>query len=674
MARKLRNGYTIFTLCAVIILGGGPLGAAVDTGRLENAIAISQDALISQQKEEGYWFSYVETNTFYNSLQILLYYYLGREEEEKKTIEGLCRYLVNTQSEDGSWPFYDGGPADMGLTTLHYFALKLSGYQKEDPSLVMARDYILSHGGAESISSMYKIVLSLYDQFQFSFIPDLPLLPLLFVAPQLSWLRMMLIPLMVVLQEEAFYYPPEEAYITELFINQADGKVIPSDEKLVTAIHAVAEEARKGLNIDSSSLGSFTSLIYLDWLLARQNTTDGLFYDYLPNTFFPLLSLKALEDIVNNEEAINKALQGIHSFEHHLPEGIYQPGADGTMPATFSVTMALVETNVSLENTIVKKGVDFLWSRQNSTYGDWASQVAIPGIPGGWGNTLNSESFPDTDDTATTLRVLKTAYGDSGEERWWDFTRGILWLLSMQNWDGGWGTWDRDSWLLTPIMKEVLPTVVLNESVVDHTTRILMTLGLFGYTENNSLPVAGAVRWIKAQRIEDGSWPGTWFVDYIYQTAQVLGALSQVKAEMSTAFIQESLEYILEKQREDGGWGESPSSFSAGSYVPLGYSSPSQTALILFGLIQFLRGRDYDYIDQLKDPIERATNFILSTQGEDGLWKDPTYVGVVFPQIQYVRYPIFQEAIILEVLGLYYQDRGFFLTAGKPLSQPEPDR
>jgi len=441
MTRTPRKGYTILTLCVVTILGGGPLFAAVDTDRLENAIAISQDALTSQQKEEGYWFSYPETNTLYNSLQILLYYYLGKEEEEKEIIEGLCRYLVDTQSEDGSWPFYDGGSPDSGLTTLHYFALKLSGYQKEDPSLVRARDFILSHGGAESTSGTYRLLLSLYDQFQFPSVPDLSLLPLLFVAPQMSWVRMMFIPLVVVLQEEAFYYPPEETYITELFINPTEGKVIPSDDELMTAMQEVAEEARKELSVDPSSLGVCTSLIYLDWLLARQNTTDGLFYDYLPITFFPLLSLKALEDVVNNEEAIDKALQGIHAFQHHLPEGIYQPPTDGTIPATFSVTMALVETGVSLENTAVKKGVDFLWSRQNSGYGDWASQMILPVSPGGWGFSLNSESFPDTDDTATALLVLKTAHGDDGgEERWWDFTRGILWLLSMQNWDGGWGT------------------------------------------------------------------------------------------------------------------------------------------------------------------------------------------------------------------------------------------
>ncbi len=60
--------------------------------------------------------------------------------------------------------------------------------------------------------------------------------------------------------------------------------------------------------MDISSLdpsGFLTDWIYLNWLLAKQNTTDGLFYDSLPNTFFSLLSLKALGDIANQEEIFN---------------------------------------------------------------------------------------------------------------------------------------------------------------------------------------------------------------------------------------------------------------------------------------------------------------------------------------------------------------------------------
>ena len=166
--KMLRNGFIIFILVAPIILGGRPLSASVDSEELQKAISLSQEALILQQKEEGYWFSYVETNTLYNSLQILLYFYLNKDEGERNTIDELCRYLVNTQAEDGNWPFYDGGSPDLSLTTLNYFALKLSGYRQDSPNMVLARQYILSHGGAESIYEMYKLILALFDQFQFS--------------------------------------------------------------------------------------------------------------------------------------------------------------------------------------------------------------------------------------------------------------------------------------------------------------------------------------------------------------------------------------------------------------------------------------------------------------------------------------------------------------------------
>ena len=663
MIRKVKGSYLIAVIITALLLGEKSLHAAVDSDQLQNAITLSQRALISQQNKDGYWISYVETNTFYNALQILLYYFLGREGQERETIEGLCRYLVNTQSEDGSWPLYDGGPSDLSLSTLNYFALKLSGYREEEVVLVRARDYIRSHGGAESIYGMYQIILALFDQFQLSFIPQVPIFPLLLVAPSLSWFRMMFIPLMVVLREGAIYCPPETSYIDELFINQAEGRVIRWNEEPLKTIDAWGKKICRVFPEDLSIpflSGSFSTMVYLNWLLARQNTTDGLFYDCVPSTFFPLLSLKALEDIANNEEAIDKALNALNSFQQQLPEGVYQPPTDATIPATFSAIMALLETGLTMEDVVVKKGVDFLWNRQSTRYGDWVYQMIIPVGPGGWGFNLNSESFPDIDDTTSTLFVLKTAYGDRWEERMSDFTRGIQWLLAMQNWDGGWGTWDRKVGCLTTLLKEAMSSVVFDESVVDHTTRVLTTLSLFGCTEATSFQVAWAVRWIKAQRLEDGSWPATWFINYLYETANVLGAFSVVDAEMSDDFIQKSLDYLLEKQREDGGWGESPSSFSVGSYVTLGYSSPSQTALILFGLLQFLRGRDYQYLDQLRSPINKALSFILSTQKENGLWEDSTYVGVVFPRVQYMRYPIFQEASILEVLGMYYQDIDHF--------------
>ena len=646
--------------CAGVLFSATRLHAAVDSARLATAISDARLALLGQRTQQGYWISGVETNTMYTSLQILLYFYLNRQDEAKDNIAGLCQYLLNTQAQDGSWPFFEGGSPHLGLTVLNYFALKLSGYGLEDPALQRSYQYIRGHGGAEATNRMYKILLALFDQFSFPEIPSFPAQSLIYIAPQLSWIRMLAIPLMVVVQEKAFYHPTAQASIDELFLNKTSGMLISAVPEAVSVLQSAAAEAENIAQADNKTATFRPGYRrYACWLLARQNASDGLFYDYMPNTFFALLSLKAIEDRVNTSSAIGKALQGLRAMQVNLPAGIYQPPADDAMPSTYSVILALLHSGLSLEDEAVKRGVDFLWSRQQAKYGDWGYQTRFPVLPGGWGFTLNSESFADTDDTATALLTLRTAYADSWKSHRSDFRRGLQWLLAMQNRDGGWGTWDRSS-LLTKPMKAAAPPIVFNESVVDHTTRVLNALSQFGYTEANSLRVAHAIKWLKSMQLEDGSWEGTWFVDYVYQTANVLGALALVKAEQTDFSVNKSLDYILEKQNSDGGWGESPDSFSAKQYIALGHSSPTQTALVLFGLLNYLKGSNFHLIDKLRSPVNNAVNYLLSTRKSGGLWNDPTFVGVVFPEIQYARYPVFQESIILMVLGMYNENRDYF--------------
>lgn len=656
----MKKIFTAIPLSLALVFIPAMSRGAVDRTQLEAAVAAAQNAFLEQPTGETGTLIVGDTNTLYTSLQIMLYYYLNRQEAYRDNIDSLRQYLLHAQSADGSWPLYDSGPASHGLSVLNYFALKLSGFTVEDPALQRAGQFIRNHGGADAADGWYKSLLALFDQFDLPEIPRIPPQLYVAVAPQLSWVRMLILPLAVVLQEKAVCIPPAAAYIDELFLDRAKSRRIPPDSEAVQALRTAVAAAGCPTAADTGRLScplGYRRVIH--WLLARQNASDGLFYDYMPTTFCALLALKALEDIDDSAAAIDRALAGLRAMQIPKAEGVYQPPSDDTVPSTCSAVVALVSSGLTLDNPALRGKVDFLWSRQHCKFGDWFLQLEYPVLPGGWGFTYSSESFPDIDDTASAVMILKTAYGDNWHERWWDFNRALMWLLAMQNRDGGWGTWDRAS-LLTEPMKTASPSVVFNESVVDHTTRVLNALSCFGFTEKNSLRVARAVRWVKAQRLEDGSWEGTWFVDYVYQTAHVLGALALVKADMSAAEVEESLDFILEKQNDDGGWGESAESFSAKEYVPLGYSSPSQTGFILYGLLHFLRGCDFQYIERLRAPLNRAVNYLLSAQTADGYWHDPIFLGVVFANIQYVRYPLVQESAILTALGMYLQDVDMF--------------
>ncbi len=76
--------------------------------------------------------------------------------------------------------------------------------------------------------------------------------------------------------------------------------------------------------------------------------------------------------------------------------------------------------------------------------GDW--QVKNPGVePGGWAFEFRNDFYPDVDDTAFVLMALQRVDYPDQSRMEAAVRRGLAWLLSMQNRDGGWGAFDRDN-------------------------------------------------------------------------------------------------------------------------------------------------------------------------------------------------------------------------------------
>ena len=76
--------------------------------------------------------------------------------------------------------------------------------------------------------------------------------------------------------------------------------------------------------------------------------------------------------------------------------------------------------------------------------GDWQvkNQKAEPG---GWAFEFQNDFYPDVDDTAFVLMALgRVADPDSAPLRS-AIRRGLAWLVSMQNSDGGWGAFDHEN-------------------------------------------------------------------------------------------------------------------------------------------------------------------------------------------------------------------------------------
>jgi squalene-hopene/tetraprenyl-beta-curcumene cyclase len=163
-------------------------------------------------------------------------------------------------------------------------------------------------------------------------------------------------------------------------------------------------------------------------------------------------------------------------------------------------------------------------------------------------------------------------------------SRGVRWIAGMQNRDGGWGAFDRDN------DREIFTRVpfadhnaMIDPSTADLTARVLeMFAGLAMTTEH---PIARrALDFIWKNQEADHCWFGRWGVNYIYGTWQTLVGLLSVGVPSADPRLRRAVAWLKTHQHESGGWGESVASYDDPRLRGQGKPTASQTAWALLGL------------------------------------------------------------------------------------------
>jgi squalene-hopene/tetraprenyl-beta-curcumene cyclase len=159
----------------------------------------------------------------------------------------------------------------------------------------------------------------------------------------------------------------------------------------------------------------------------------------------------------------------------------------------------------------------------------------------------------------------------------------VTWLHGMQSSDGGWAAFDVDN---TREAAYDLPFcdfgAVIDPPSADVTAHVVEALAKEGLADTPA--VSRGIAWMLDAQEEDGSWFGRWGANHVYGTGAVVPALVAAGVDPRSSVVRRAVAWLERVQNDDGGWGEDLRSYTDRSWVGRGESTPSQTAWALLAL------------------------------------------------------------------------------------------
>ena len=620
--------------------------------KVDHTIAQSQGYFRRAQFADGFWHRPLEANATMDAEYIFFMHFMKRVNPERQ--RRIVNHLLATQLDDGSWSLYPDGASHLSNTIEAYFAMKLARISPDHPAMMKARTFILAHGGAAKAGVFTRIFLAYFGQFPWDGVPAMPvelnLLPHWFpinIYEMSSWARGTVVPLSILMAQRPFIWIEPDRGCPELFVRppaRADYAFSPDSHLLSWRNFFLALD--KVLKLIGRSpvkpLRRRALAAAGDWIIAHQDVNGG-WGGIQPAMVNSVMALHAL-GYPDDHPTVAKGIQAIEDFV--IEEGdqlFFQPCVSPTWDTALAAK-ALLDSGVPADDPSLQRAGEWLIENQIFAGGDW--QVKNPDLePGGWAFEFANDWYPDTDDTAVILMVLRRIALADERKKARAIQRGLNWTLGMQSTNGGWGAFDTDN------LRELFNKIpfadmeaMLDQPTADLTGRHLELMGDYSF-DLDMRRAKRALAFIKRTQEKDGSWWGRWGVNYIYGTWSVLSGLRAIGEDLRQPYVRRAVQWLKDRQNEDGGWGETCDSYFDPSLAGRGPSTPSQTAWALLGL---LAGED-----ALSLELIRGIDHLARTQQSDGTWDERHFTGTGFPKHFYLRYYMYRNYFPLMALGLF---------------------
>ncbi len=625
----------------------------VKVNQVAEAIAASQEYLLSIQNLAGYWWAELESNVTITAEVVLLHKIWGTD--QTRPLHKVEAYLRQEQRQHGGWELYYGDGGEISTSVEAYMALRLLGVPATDPAMIRAQAFILQRGGISKTRIFTKLHLALIGCYNWRGIPSLPawvmLLPKAFpvnIYEMSSWARSSTVPLLIVCDRKPVFIANPTINLDELYAEGVDRVQweLPQSGDWTDLFLTLDRGFKLAESLNLVPFRQEGIKAAEKWILERQEAT-GDWGGIIPAMLNSMLALRCL-DYDRNDPIVERGLQAIDNFVIET-ENSYrvQPCISPVWDTAWAIR-ALVESGFAPDHSAVVKAGEWLLQKQILDYGDWAVKNR-QGKPGAWAFEFENRFYPDVDDSAVVVMALHLAKLPNEKIKQAAIARALNWIASMQCKPGGWAAFDLDNdqdWLNSIPYGDL--KAMIDPNTADVTARVVEMVGACDLSIDSD-NLERSLTYLLREQETEGCWFGRWGVNYIYGTSGVLSALALIDPQKHKKSIERGAAWLVGCQNPDGGWGETCRSYDDPSLKGKGNSTASQTAWAIIGLIA--AGEATGKL--AFDVIERGIGYLVATQQPDGTWFEADFTGTGFPCHFYLKYHLYQQYFPLIALGRY---------------------